>query len=78
MASRLDGRSVLITGSGHARRDRGVPLYLPGVDIVTIGFVEVDADRKSPRDYLAGLFSPASFDYLWFTSRAEREDPCKN
>jgi uncharacterized iron-regulated protein len=76
MAARLDGRAVLITGSGHARRDRGVPLYLPGADILSIGFVEVDADGKSPLDYLTGLFSPASFDYVWFTARAEREDPC--
>lgn len=77
MASRLRAPSVLITGSGHARRDRGVPLYLAGTDIVSIAFVEVDADRKSPRDYLTGLFTPASFDYLWFTPRAEREDPCR-
>jgi uncharacterized iron-regulated protein len=77
MASRLPAPSVLITGTGHARRDRGVPLYLAGADIVSIGFVEVDADRKSPRDYLAGLFTPASFDYVWFTPRAEREDPCR-
>jgi uncharacterized iron-regulated protein len=77
MASVLKGRTVLIAGSGHARRDRGVPLYLPGADIVSIGFMEVDADRQSPGDYLDGLFSPASFDYLWFTARAEREDPCR-
>lgn len=77
MASRLNGKTVLITGNGHARRDRGVPLYLPGADIVSIGFIEVDDDRKSPRDYLAGLFTPASFDYMWFTPRATREDPCK-
>lgn len=78
MASRLNGQTVLITGIGHARRDRGVPLYLPGADIVSIGFVEVDDDKKSPRDYLAGLFTPASFDYVWFTPRAPREDPCKS
>ena len=30
------------------------------------------------RDYLTGFFSPASFDYLWFTPRATREDPCKS
>ena len=77
MASRLRAPSVLITGTGHARRDRGVPLYLPGADIVSIGFTEIDADKKSPRDYLTGLFTPASFDYLWFTARAKREDPCQ-
>ena len=77
IAARLRAPSVLITGSGHARRDRGVPLYLPGADIVSIGFIEMDPDKKAPRDYLSGLFTPASFDYLWFTPRAERQDPCK-
>ena len=77
MASRLGSRTVLITGSGHARRDRGVPLYLPGADVVSIGFMELDADKKSPRDYLTGLFTPASFDYVWFTPRATRRDPCR-
>jgi uncharacterized iron-regulated protein len=78
IAGSLKGRTVLITGNGHARRDRGVPLYLPGADIVSIGFVEIDAEKKAPRDYLTGLFTPASFDYVWFTPRAEREDPCKS
>lgn len=78
MASSLRAPSVLIAGSGHARRDRGVPLYLPGADIVSIGFVEIDPDRQSPRDYFDGLFTPASFDYVWFTERAKREDPCKS
>jgi uncharacterized iron-regulated protein len=76
IASRLEGRTVLITGNGHARRDRGVPLYLPGADIVSIGLVEADAEKRSPADYLSGLYSPASFDYVWFTARAAREDPC--
>jgi uncharacterized iron-regulated protein len=77
MAALLRAPGVLIAGIGHARRDRGVPLYLPGADIVSIGFVEVDAESKSPSDYLTGLFGPASFDYVWFTPRAEREDPCR-
>lgn len=77
MASRLRAPSVLIAGSGHARRDRGVPLYLPDADIVSIGFIETEADKKAPREYLTGLFTPASFDYVWFTPRAERDDPCK-
>lgn len=77
MASLLKSPSVLITGNGHARRDRGVPIYLPGADILSIGFTEIDAGKKSPQDYLGGFYSPASFDYVWFTSRAPREDPCK-
>jgi uncharacterized iron-regulated protein len=67
----MAGASVLITGNGHARRDRGVPLYLPGADIVSIGIIEVEAHKRTPQEYAAG-----SFDYVWFTSRARRVDPC--
>lgn len=70
MASALKGPSVLIAGAGHARRDRGVPLYLGGTDVLVIAFTEVDDDKRSPREY------DQSFDYLWFTPRAERADPC--
>lgn len=77
MATALKGRTVLIAGNGHARRDLGVPLYLPGADVVSIGFMEVDADKKLAGDYLTEVFTPASFDYLWFTARAQREDPCR-
>jgi len=78
MASALKGSSVLIAGAGHARRDRGVPRYLPSADLVSIGFTEIDADKKSLQDYLAGFYGPASFDYVWFTTRAPREDPCQH
>jgi uncharacterized iron-regulated protein len=71
------GAGVLITGVGHARRDRGVPLYLPGADLLSIAFVEVQEGKRSPRDYYDGFASSASYDYLWFTPRAQREDPCK-
>lgn len=64
------GATVLIAGNGHARRDRGVPLYLKAQDVVSIGFVEVQEGRLSPVDY------PAAFDYLWFTPRFARADPC--
>ena len=76
MATLLRAPGVLITGSGHARRDRGVPRYLRDADVLSIAFTEIDADKKAPPDYLAGFYSPASFDYLWFTPRAERKDPC--
>lgn len=63
--------SVLVTGNGHARRDVGVPLYLPHADLVSIAILEVDAARSAPQDYGA-----ESFDYLWFTPRQPRRDPC--
>jgi uncharacterized iron-regulated protein len=74
MASVLKGPSVLIAGAGHARRDRGVPLYLGDGGVLSVAFVEVEPGRNSPRDDADG----ASFDYLWFTPRAARADPCKS
>jgi uncharacterized iron-regulated protein len=70
LASALKGDSVLITGAGHARRDRGVPLYVAG-DVASIAFIEVEDGKTSPSDYEA-----KSYDYLWFTQRAERPSVC--
>ena len=70
LASVLKRDSVLITGAGHARRDRGVPLYVNG-DVVSVAFIEVEDGKTSPQEYEA-----KSYDYLWFTSRAPRKDPC--
>src|SRR5690349_8480498 len=66
MASVLKPGSVLIAGAGHARRDRGVPLYLGEGGLVSIAFVELES----------GEADRASYDYLWFTPRAQRKDPC--
>ena len=68
--------SVLIAGIGHARRDRGVPLYLGERALMSIAFMEVQDGTTSPQQYFDGFASPTSFDYLWFTRRAERDDPC--
>ncbi|HEY3076975.1 MAG TPA: ChaN family lipoprotein [Burkholderiales bacterium] len=71
MASVLKDRSVLIAGAGHARRDRGVPLYLADRDVLSVAFVEVETGKSLPREY-----DVASYDYVWFTPRAVRADPC--
>jgi len=69
--------TVLIAGIGHVRRDRGAPLYLGSSALLSIAFVEVQDDKGAPSDYFDGFATRESFDYLWFTPRAEREDPCK-
>jgi len=69
MAASFRRDAVLIAGAGHARRDRGVPLYVQD-EVLSIAFIEVDSGRSSPRDYAQ------NFDYVWFTSRAMRDDPC--
>lgn len=82
-AARPDvGPVVLIAGSGHARRNRGVPTRLgritPGLRVLSIAFVEVRPGSDDPAAY-AGRYGGAEvlpFDVVWFTARAEREDQC--
>jgi hypothetical protein len=73
---------VLIAGKGHARDDRGVPAALakdaPGRKVVAVAFVEVDDDKTDPSSYREdGLEGRAPFDFLVFTPRTSREDPCE-
>lgn len=61
--------AVLITGNGHARTDRGAPLYLrraaPEVTVLSIGIVEAEGLTDIP------------YDYVIYTDIHEREDPCE-
>ncbi len=84
MADTLAARdnAVLIAGGGHTRNDRGVPYYLrrlkPRSTILSVGYVEVDADASTPTDYAAITGTPRlPFDLVWFTPRLDNEDPCK-
>ena len=59
---------AVITGSGHARRDWGVPAVLaevaPGVSVLSVGQMEGSAPDSAPFD-------------LWVVTEAiERDDPC--
>ncbi|MDQ6618731.1 MAG: ChaN family lipoprotein [Pseudomonadota bacterium] len=72
----LDG-AILIAGNGHARADTGVPLYLQSANVVTIGWVEVDAlDRRETTGRAAEVANPG-FDFLWLTGGVDRADPCE-
>ena len=80
MAKTLSGAgpagAVLIAGAGHARRDRGAPAYLPAApagQLVTIAFIEIEPQGSADLTRYAGLF-----DFVWFTERAPRADPCKD
>jgi uncharacterized iron-regulated protein len=80
-AARRDG-AVLIAGAGHVRRDVGVPAALahlePEARLASLALVEVDASAPDPQRLLAERFGdPAPFDYVWFTERAPRADPCE-
>lgn len=69
---------VLIAGNGHVRRDFGVPLYLPAGSIpgavISAGFIEVQDGMQKPADYYDT--ADPEYDYIVFTERAVRDDPC--
>jgi len=73
------GLKILIAGNGHVRTDLGVPTYIhsPGSMLVSIGLQEVDDGLNKPADYAGDWGSDVlPFDYVWFTARADRVDPC--
>jgi uncharacterized iron-regulated protein len=70
--------TVLITGNGHARTDRGVPLYLRRRNVATdqvatVALLEVRHTADAPTDY----DDIATADYVWFTPRVDEIDPCE-
>ena len=64
-------KTVYIVGSGHARKDFGIPWYLkklkPELKIWSIGMNETGASTE------AGIF-----DQVITTAAAERDDPCES
>lgn len=75
--------AILIAGNGHTRRDRGVALYLEdrGVAsdrIVSVGMVEVIPGKNEVSDYeLKASNGALMYDFVVFTPRKDREDPCE-
>ena len=67
-ADETGGPIAVITGNGHARKDRGIPTFLsrlrPGLKVFVLGQSE---DGVIDGDFDAVIDSPA----------VEREDPCK-
>ncbi len=80
-AIQRNGSAILIAGAGHARTDRAVPWYIrertPGMKVVSVMFVEVEDGNTDPEAYVPRdpEGRPAA-DFLIFTPRAERDDPC--
>jgi len=77
--------AVLIAGTGHVRRDHGVPWHLArlaprtasGTASVALGFVEVQGGRTDPAAYTANFGAAhLPFDIVWFTPRVDDADPC--
>ena len=72
---------VLIAGDGHIRRDSGVPRYILAQDrmatVISVAMIEVDEGQDEVSSYARDWGNNSlPFDYVWFTARADREDPC--
>lgn len=81
VAGQEDG-AVLIAGSGHVRKDYGVPahlaLRLPGTSVASVTFLEVTKGDVAPGAYAARFGrGRLPFDYVWFTPRVDDLDPCE-
>lgn len=65
---------VLITGNGHARIDRGAPLYLnraaPERSVLSVGMIEL-TEKGEPTG------GGAPFDFTIYTVAHDRGDPCE-
>lgn len=76
------GGVILVAGAGHVRNDYGIPVYLkakaPGKRVISMTFIEVDKQKTDPQDYARSYPDGRwPFDYIWFTPRADDEDPCE-
>jgi uncharacterized iron-regulated protein len=64
----VDGPVVVITGTGHARKDTGVPALIaagwPELTVWSLGQIEADPGPDAP------------FDAVIVTAPTPREDPC--
>jgi uncharacterized iron-regulated protein len=75
------GTAILLTGNGHVRLDRGVPMYLaqmvPDKPVVTVMFIETEDGKIDPNAYAPKTpDGKAAAAYIVFTPRAARADPC--
>ncbi len=76
------GGAVLITGGGHARTDRGVPMHLatmaPGRTVAALAMIEVTGGENAPETYARRYGAKRlPFDFVWFTARHDVSDPCE-
>ena len=81
-AADTHGSAVLFAGNGHVRNDRGVPHYLrqmaPERRTVSVMLLEVEDGKTDPEAYVPrDALGKAAVDYIIFTPRAERNDPCR-
>ncbi len=78
---RTRGAAAVITGTGHARKDRAVPFYLRRHEgaprPLVIWPAEAREDARALADLVPDDATPARIaDIIIITPRAQREDPC--
>ena len=72
------GNAALLAGNGHIRRDLGLPRYLPqGAVVLSVAFLEIREDEIDPQAYARGAANAPEYDFIWFTDRQPRADPCE-
>ncbi len=76
------GSTLLIAGNNHVRKDRGVAWYLgqrkPDLKTLSIQLIEVEEGKNDPAAYVPqDPDGKAIADYVIFTPRATRNDPCE-
>ncbi len=81
-AAQTGATAVLLAGAGHVRTDRGVPVQLaklvPGLSMLSIGFLETVEGQNEPRAYLDASDSAVlPFTFVWFTEPVDTQDPCE-
>lgn len=64
-------KSVLIAGTGHTRKEKGVPRFFHQERVSVVHMVEVLPQEEDVASYTQGA------DYLIFTPRMSNEDPCE-
>jgi len=74
--------AILVAGSQHTRKDRGVPVYIRQNDqsakILSLALLEVEAEVEDVKAYNEQWgVKDLPFDYIWFTPAMERPDPCE-
>ena len=80
-AAAAHGSAMLFAGNGHVRKDRGVPWHLermaPGRAAVAVMMIEVEDGKSEVSGYPDAMPSgrPVA-DFVVFTPRAQRDDPC--
>lgn len=77
----LPTAGVLIAGNGHVRKDSGVPAYIHAGNnlavVISVALIEVEKEQDDISAYARNWGGERlPFDYVWFTPRADREDPC--